>query len=102
MAEFYITDAAAEDIEHHWNQYIERGGSESNADSWVLELFKGFQNLADFPDIGTPRNYLPPRVLALPHNTYIIVYRKRSEGIDILNVVYGGMDLQRFFSNKSY
>ena len=99
MADFYITDAAAEDIEDLWEGYIERGGSVSNADLFVLDLFKSFQNLADFPDIGLSRDYLPPTSLTFTHKQYIIVYRKRQDGVDIINVLYGGMDLKRFFSD---
>lgn len=76
-------------------------GQRNNADLWVLDLFKTFQNLADFPDIGTPRDYLPALALAFPHDNYIIAYRKRDDGhVDILNVVFGGMDLYRYFSER--
>lgn len=98
MSDFYITDPAAEDIEALWNAYIERGGTVDNADLFVLDLFKSFQNLANFSDIGTSRDYLQSGTLAFPHQKHIIFYRKRADGVDILNVLYGGMDLERYLS----
>ena len=36
MVDYYITDDAAEDIEKHWNAYSDRGGSETNADLFMM------------------------------------------------------------------
>lgn len=98
MADYFITDPAAADIETLWNSFIDRGASVNSADRFVLELSQTFQNLADFPDIGTPRSYLLAGDLAFPHRQYMIFYYKRSGGVDIDHVLYGGMDLEGFFS----
>jgi plasmid stabilization system protein ParE len=50
--------------------------------------------------MGTPRHYLPPGVLALPHQKQMIFYRKTKEGVDIYHVLYGGMDLEAYFSEQ--
>ena len=97
MPDFYITDPAAEDIEALWRGYVERGGAVNNADLFVLGLFKSFQDIADFPDIGTSREYLPAGSLAFPYQKHIVIYRKRSDGVDVARVLYGGMDLEHYF-----
>jgi plasmid stabilization system protein ParE len=100
MGQYYITDEVAADLAKLWDGYVERGGTEENADHLIASLFESFQNIADFPDMGTPRHYLPPGVLALPHQKQMIFYRKTKEGVDIYHVLYGGMDLEAYFSEQ--
>jgi len=95
-----ITDTAAADLVNLWDGRIERGGTEVNADRLIDDLFQNFQNLADFPDIGTSRTYLPADSLAFPYQEHMIFYRKSAEGVDILHVLYGGMDLATYFAES--
>jgi toxin ParE1/3/4 len=97
MGRYTISDNAAADLATLWDSYIDRGGAETNADRLVSRLFETFQNLADFPEIGTRRAYLPAGYLALPYQEHMIFYRKSEEGVDILQVLYGGMDLVAYF-----
>jgi plasmid stabilization system protein ParE len=66
MGHYSIADRAAADLTQLWDNYLERGGAEANADHLTSRLFENFQNLADFPDIGTLRDYLPTGYLAFP------------------------------------
>lgn len=99
MGRYFITDNAAADLANLWDSHIERGGTEANADRLIGNLFENFQGLADFPDIGTPRDYLPAGYLAFPHRGHMIFYRKSVEGVDILQVLYGGRNLAVYFSD---
>lgn len=90
---YVVSDKAAADLARIWDRYLERGGSEQSADRLIDELLRIFQNLADFPDIGTRRNYLPEAALALPHKSYIVHYEKREHEVEIVQVLYGRMDL---------
>ena len=98
MGRYFITDPAAADLAQLWQEYVERGGTEASADRLTDKLLSSFQNLADFPDIGTPRDYLTANLLAFPHDDYMIFYQKRSYGVDIARVLYGAMDLKEFFT----
>jgi plasmid stabilization system protein ParE len=49
MGQYYITDEAAADLAKLWDGYVERGGTEENADRLIASLFESFQNIADFP-----------------------------------------------------
>lgn len=94
MSRYVVSDKAATDLTKIWDGYVERGGSSANANHLIDELLDSFQNLADFPDIGTPRDYLPDAALALPHKDYIIHYEKRDFGVEIVQVLYGRMYLE--------
>ncbi len=98
--DFFITDPAAADLAKLWDGYLERGGTEDNVTQLFDNLFRLFQRLADFPGLGLPRSYLPADTLALPYKRYMIIYRKRAGGVDIFNVLYGGMDLESYFSSE--
>lgn len=97
MGRYTISGNAAADLATLWDDYIERGGAETNADRLISSLFENFQNLADFPEIGTRRDYLPAGYLAFPYRDHMIFYRKSAEGVDILQVLHGGMDLAAYF-----
>ncbi len=98
MGIYSIADSAAADINNLWDEYVERGGSADKADQLIDEFLKNFQNLADFPNIGKPRSYLQAGTFALPYQKYIIFYRKSADGVNIVNVLDGRRDLERYFS----
>ena len=58
MARYFITDPAAADLAQLWRGHVKRGGTETSADRLIDGLLSSFQTLADFPDVGTPRDYL--------------------------------------------
>ena len=97
MARYFITDPAATDLAQIWQGHVDRGGSEAKADRLIDDLFATFQNLADFPDIGSQREYLPSDVLAFPHDRNMVFYRKVDYGVDIAHVLSGGMDFEGYF-----
>ena len=97
MGYYTVTDNAAADLAALWDSFTERGGAEANADRLISRLLETFQNLADFPDMGNRRDYLPAGCLAFPYRDYMVFYRKSADGVDILNVLYGGMNLTTYF-----
>ena len=102
MGRYSIADSAAADLAHLWDDYIERGGAEVNANRLVDNLLENFQNLAAFPDIGTPRHYLPTGQLAFPHRDHMIFYSKNADGVEIVHVLYGRMDFASYFSEAEH
>lgn len=98
MGSYSISDIAAADLARLTDGMIERGASVESADRFVDSLLESFQNLADFPDMGTPRDYLPTAdVLAFPHQNYMIFYRKAIKSIEIAQILYGGLDMAAYF-----
>ena len=98
MARYTISDKAARDLAELWDYIEAQSGSEIAADRFIDGLLESFSALADFPDMGKPRDYLPEGVLAFPHERYMIFYLKTNEGIAIAHVLYGGRDFMAFFS----
>lgn len=97
MGVYRISDDAAADLTELTDGMVERGANLDSADRFIDGLLKSFQDLADFPEVGTSRDYLPAEVLAFPHRNQMIFYRKTAEGIEIARVLYGGIDLTRYF-----
>lgn len=97
MGRYTISDDAAANLAQLTDDMRERGASQESADRFVDGLFASFQNLADFPDIGKTRAYLPAGMLALPHDDHMIIFEKTPDGVNILKVLYGGMDLTAYF-----
>ena len=100
MGRYILSDKAAADLSSLWDGYTERGGSEESANRLVDELLGVFQDLADFPNIGTPRDYLSDEASAFPHKRYMVYYEKREYGVEIVQVLYGGIDLESYFSSQ--
>ncbi|CAN5832914.1 hypothetical protein BH24DEI2_BH24DEI2_02720 [soil metagenome] len=98
MGKYYITNKAAADLANVWDGHVGRGGTAENANRLIAELLESFQTLADFPDLGTKRDYLQVGILAMPNDKHMIFYSKSSGGVDILQVLFGGMDFQAYFS----
>jgi len=101
MGRYVISDKAASDLAEIEDGFLERGGSQTNANKLILGLLGACQDLADFPNAGNTRDYLQSDELAFPHNKYMIVYMKhpdQKDRIDVLQVVFGGMDLFAYFA----
>ena len=98
MGVYRISDEAAANLAELTDGMMARGASPEGADRFVDGLLESFQTLADFPDIGTPRGYLPALVLAFPHRNHMIYYRKTTEGVEIAQVLYGGRDMTAHFA----
>ena len=100
MGRYTVSEQAASDLARIEDEHLGRGGTQANADLLIQGFLNSFQNLADFPDIGTSRDYLQEDERAVPNGDYMIVYMKRSEQpIDILHVVWARMDLHSYFSD---
>ena len=49
MADYFITDPAAADIEGLWNGLVDRGGAVASADRFMLEFFRTARAWPTFP-----------------------------------------------------
>lgn len=96
MSRYYLSDQAREDLEEIW-LYI-AGNSVQAADGFVDEVISRFPTLAEQPGIGRQREELSPLLRSFPVSNYLIFYRPRSDGIDIVRVLSGFRDLPDFFA----
>jgi toxin ParE1/3/4 len=73
------------------------------AQRFLDETEKAFARLAEFPEIGTPRTAFDPSLAGLRlwpvpgFEKFRICYIVRADHIDVLRVLHGARDSERFF-----
>ncbi len=93
MIELHVTQKAASDIKELW-RYIAADSIEA-ADRVISVIQSSFDKLAEHPNIGHRRDELDPVYRVWRVYSYLIVYRQKSESIQIVRVVSGYRDLRR-------
>lgn len=93
MSNYHESSKARRDLHRIYN-YIADESSESRADKYLKKLEKTMQTLADSPDMGSPRDYTPPGVLAFPKDDYMIFYRKQGPTVEIYRVLHSARDIE--------
>lgn len=97
----YVLGAAAElDLDAIW-EYIAEDSVDA-ADRWIGKLFDAFEALAQAPGMGHKREDLTSYpVLFWPVGAYLILYRVRSEWIEIVAVTQGARDIPAFLRGRA-
>ena len=97
MSRCYFTPTAREDLQEI-HDYIARD-SPANALRFVERLEEHCTRLAEHPFIGVGRPEFGQghRTFVVPKTRYIIVYRPRDDGVEIIHVRRGSQDLIRLF-----
>jgi len=85
------TPAAAADLEEI-NRYLQQHHPSYRAPT-ILKLYKQIQSLKQFPSLGRPGCEAGTRELLFPPMPYIVVYRVRSDAIEILRIYHGARNL---------
>ena len=67
----------------------------------LLDTFEAkLRVLARVPGMGASRAWIGRDVRSFPVGQYVLFYRPRSDGIQLLRVVHGKRDLQRIFRRR--
>lgn len=89
-----LTHAADADLESIWRFVAERSGPAS-ADRLEKALHQTFKRLAKSPAMGSLREDLAAASIRLfPHRPYLIAYRERGDGIEVLRVLHAARDVE--------
>ena len=95
MARFSITAKAEDDMLDIW-QYIAEDSPQA-----ATNLLKTFEEkfilLADNRLIGMARPDIAPELRYFPVGNYLILYRQRDGGIEIVRVLHGARNIQALF-----
>ena len=70
------------------------------ADKLIATFDQKLALLADFPGVGQARDDLIPGLRSLPVGSYLIFYRPRDDGIDLVRVVHGSRNLRKLFRRR--
>lgn len=99
MARPYLTDQAENDLQQIWEVVAEN--SLVYADRLIAQLASKAQMLADMPGAGRRREDLLPFLRSYPHGNYVIFYRMVDDGIEVIRVLHGARNIERFFGKSS-
>lgn len=95
MASFVVLPAARSDLRRIVD-YIARDNPNA-ASEFVERLYEKFSTLAEFPFMGSERAELGDDIRSLPIGAYLIFYRSAKDGIEIVRVLHGAMDVPNHF-----
>ncbi|MUG92316.1 type II toxin-antitoxin system RelE/ParE family toxin [Scytonema sp. UIC 10036] len=95
MKQHIISPKANQDLEEIIDYFTSR--SIDAGEHFVNEFNKKCRNLANFPNIGRSYADIKDYLRGVPLNGYIILYRVRDSGIEILRVVSAYRDLESLF-----
>jgi toxin ParE1/3/4 len=91
----YFTRAAREDLIAIWTHIAE--DNPQAADPVLHRLEEAASRLADTPQIGPARDDIRPGLRYLVSGSYLLLYRIREGGIEIVRAAHGRRDLNGLF-----
>lgn len=91
----YFTRAAREDLIAIWTHIAE--DNPQAADRVLDRLEEAASRLADTPQIGPARDDIRSGLRYLVSGSYLLLYRIRESGIEIVRAVHGRRDLNGLF-----
>jgi toxin ParE1/3/4 len=89
----YLTPAAEADLADVWAYIALERRAPLSADRFVVRLRRQCDKLAQSPRIGRLRPELGPAIRVFPVDRYLILYRAKADGIDVVRVLSGSIDL---------
>jgi plasmid stabilization system protein ParE len=100
MNEYVLGLDAELDLDEIW-EYIAQDNIQA-ADRWIAKLFEAFDALARTPGMGHKREDLTTLpILFWPVGAYLILYRVKSERVEIVAVTQGARDIPSFLRRRS-
>jgi len=100
MNEYVLGRDVEWDLDEIWS-YIAQDSPDA-ADRWVGKLFDAFEAIARNPGIGHTRKDLTLYpVFFWPVGAYLILYRVKSELVEIVAVTQGARDIPSFLRRRS-
>lgn len=97
MKKVEFTKSALSDLDNIYDYIAEN--NQNAAISFMGELFKKFQLLADNKTIGRLRQNVMLDLRSFPHKKYVIFYFPTDEGIEIFRVIHGSRDIETQFDD---
>ena len=99
MNSYVLARAAESDLDSIWEHIAQ--DSVAAADRWIGSLFDAFESLVANPGMGHKREDLTPLpVLFWPVGSYLILYRRQSDSIEIVAVTQGARDIPAFLHRR--
>lgn len=93
---YILSEAADKDLEDIFDYTIEYFGFEQ-AEKYLLEIEKIFNDLYLHPKSGKIRNEIKKELYSFPKDNHIIFYRILENHIYVVRVLHGSMDIPNYF-----
>ncbi len=95
MSRFTLSPRAQADLEEIWD-YTEARWSRDQAEIYVRQIKTAIENLAADPSRGRACDDVRAGYRKYPVGSHVLFYRVRPDGVDIVRVLHGRMDFERW------
>ena len=95
MIQYRVSDAARIDLEEIW-LFIAQDNPDA-ADRFIQIIVSRFASLASMPYVGRQRKDLGAQLRSLPVKSYVVFYRLKEDGVEIVRVLHGARDFPPLF-----
>jgi toxin ParE1/3/4 len=93
--EIFLSREAEGDLIDVWTYVASM--SVERADAVIDQIWEKLRLLADTPLIGRERKELIPGLRNLPISKWVVFYRATDRGLEVVRVLSGNQDIERFF-----
>jgi len=93
---YILSEIADKDLEDIFDYTLDEFGF-NQAERYLLELEKCFQNLLLNPQSGKKRDEIKKGLYSFPNGNHIIFYRILDHQIKIVRVLHGSRDIPKYF-----
>jgi toxin ParE1/3/4 len=99
MSRFIIAVEASADLDEIGDYFLDR--SVEAGERWFQDFNQKCKYLAQFPSIGRSYSDIRSYLRGVPLSGFIIFYRLKGNGIEIMRIVSGRRNLDEIFSDES-
>jgi plasmid stabilization system protein ParE len=101
MSAYELSPDALQDLEDIWD-FVSLDNANA-ADQLEDEFFKEFDKLSRYPGMGHTRRDLTERSVRFwPVGSYLIVYRERTEVLQVLAILHGSRDIPEVIRKREF
>jgi toxin ParE1/3/4 len=100
MSRYRLTPRAVRDIDQITDYTLATWG-ERQTEKYLAELDQRFRWLAQNPKAGRARDEVGEGYRSFPHNAHVIFYLIDKDGVAIIGVPHGAMDIEAYFEPPS-
>jgi toxin ParE1/3/4 len=93
MSRFILVPEVRQDLDEIWNYIGIDKGNPVAAQHLIERLFEAFSILARQPLLGEQREDLGTNVRAFVVQSYVVLYRSHTKGVEIVQVVHSARDI---------
>lgn len=93
VGEYRLSPEARDDLIELWGYVRSQSGSERRADASLRAVLDTIERITVFPGMGTERDRFGPGVLAFATGSWLVLYRERPGGIEVVRVTGAHRDI---------